>query len=344
MNSFARWCLLLILPLGFMCGAATLAADKLPAQSGAPAKSDRQAEDTVAAIVKIKVTALSDARTTPFLGSEREGSGIVIDDRGHVLTIGYVVIEADSIQITGADGKTVPARLVGYDHASGFGLLRATLPLKVKPVPMGISAAVADRDPVLVVPYGGREAARLAFVVSRRAFTGSWEYLLDSAIFTTPPSDQWAGSALIDREGKLIGVGSLLVRDSAETETPIPGNMFVPIDLIKPILAGLIEKGRAPGPARPWLGLSTEEVQGHLLVSRVSPEGPAARAGVRPGDIVVGVGAEPVRARADLYKRVWGLGSAGVNVPLKVLQGTDVKDVKVRSIDRIEYFRSKPAY
>lgn len=335
---------LLLLPLTLLFSVSALSADRpaIKPDVHAEASSDKQAEDTAAAIVKIKMTALADARTLPFLGSEREGSGIVIDDRSHVLTIGYVVIEADAIQITSGNGKTVPARLLGYDHATGFGVLRPSVPLDVKPIQIGRSDEVADRDPVLVVPHGGRAAARLAFVVSRRPFTGSWEYLLDSAIYTTPPIDNWAGSALIDRHGKLIGVGSLLVRDSAETDTPVPGNMFVPIDLVKPILADLIEKGRALGPARPWLGLSTEEVQGHLLVGRVSPDGPADLAGIKRGDIVVGVGTEPVATQSELYKRVWGLGSAGVEVPLKVLQGTNVKDMKVRSIDRTEYFRSKP--
>lgn len=304
----------------------------------------KDAEDILAAVVKVRMKALADARTKPFLGGEREGTGIVIDNRGHVLTIGYVVIEADSIEITTAEGKTVPGTLAGYDHATGFALLRPAVPIDVKPVSLGKSADVGERDPVLIVPYGGRDEAKLAIVASRREFTGNWEYLLDSAIFTTPPILNWAGSALIDRQGKLVGVGSLFVRNSLEAERPIPGNVFVPIDLLKPILPDLIDKGRAKGPARPWLGLATEEVQGHLFVSRVSPGGPADKAGVRTGDVVIAVAGEAVGSHGDFYRRVWALGPAGTDVPLNVLQGAKLNDLSVHSIDRVEYLRTKPTY
>ena len=304
--------------------------------------SDKQADDLLAAVVKIRMKALADARSNASLGPSREGSGVVIDDKGHVLTIGYLVIEADAIEVTSAEGKTSPATLIGYDHATGFGLLRTVLPLGVKPIDMGASGDLAVREPVMVAPHGGREFVSRAFVVSRRQFTGSWEYLLDSAIFTSPPTFTWAGSALISREGKLVGIGSLLVRDSMEPGTPLPGNMFVPIDLLKPILADLIGKGRVEGPPRPWLGMATEEVQGKLFVTRVSPDAPSDNAGIRRGDIIVGVGADSVSTHAELYQKLWSLGPAGTEVPLKVLQGASVKELKVRSIDRTEYFRSKP--
>jgi S1-C subfamily serine protease len=299
---------------------------------------------TAAAIVHISVRALADARTGPQLGARREGSGIVIDDAGHILTIGYLVIEAGSVEITTADGRTLPATVAGYDHSSGFAVLRALAPLGIRPLALGASERVGERDPVLVVPHGGLTAARLAFVVSRRSFTGSWEYLLESAIFTTPPIRNWAGSALIDREGTLVGVGSLLVGDSAESEPPMAGNLFVPVDLLKPILAELIRSGRAPGPARPWLGLAAEELHGHLLVSRVSPEGPAERAGIRRGDVVVGVGGEPVRTQAELYRKVWARGPAGIGVPLHVLQGVEVRELKIDSVDRLDYLRRPPSH
>jgi S1-C subfamily serine protease len=194
------------------------------------------------------------------------------------------------------------------------------------------------------VPYGGREAARLAFVVSRRGFTGSWEYLLDSAIYTTPPAEEWSGAALIDKNGELVGVGSLLVRDAGGGEDEVPGNVFVPVDLLKPILEGMLAAGRAPGPARPWLGLTTEEIQGRLFVARVATDGPAAQAGIRRGDIVLAVGEEPVATQADLYRKVWAVGAAGVDVPLKVLQGASVQRLAVHSVDRMDYLRRKPAY
>jgi len=308
------------------------------------AELEREAEEMLAAVVRVRMKAIPNARSNTTLGSSREGTGVVIDERGHIVTIGYIVIEADSIEITTRDERTVPATLVGYDHASGLGLLRSGAPLGVKPMPMGLAADLAMREAVMVLPAGGRDAASLAYVVSRRKFAASWEYLLETAIFTAPPTLQWAGSALVSREGKLVGIGSLYVRETQESGSEIPGNMFVPIDLLKPILADLIEKGRRSGPARPWLGLATEELHGHLLVTRVSPEGPADKAGVRSGDIVVGVGADAVQSHEELYRRVWGLGAAGVEVPLKILQGADVRELRLRSIDRFQYFREKPIY
>ncbi len=304
--------------------------------------SEKQADELLGSVVRVKARSLPDARSNATLGSVREGSGVIIDDRGHILTIGYLVIEADAIEVTTAAGKTSPATLAAYDHATGFGLLRAVLPLAAKPIDLGVSAELALREPVMVAAHGGRESVNLAYVVSKRQFAGSWEYLLDSAIFVSPPTLAWSGSALISRDGKLVGIGSLLVRDSEEAGTPLPGNMFVPIDLLKPILADLIDKGRVSGPPRPWLGMATEEMQGRLFVTRVSPEAPADQAGVRRGDIIVGVGADAVTTHVELYRKVWSLGPAGTEVPLKVLQGARVKEIKLRSIDRTEYFRAKP--
>lgn len=313
-----------------------------PEQAKPKAIGEKQADELLRAVVKVKARALPDARSSATLGSTREGSGIIIDERGYILTIGYLVIEADAIEVTTAEGKTGPATLAGYDHATGFGILRATLPPGAKPIGLGASAQLVPRDPVLVAPHGGRESINLAYVVSTRQFTGSWEYLLDSAIFISPPTLAWAGSALISREGKLVGVGSLLVRDSMEPGTPLPGNMFVPIDLLKPILADLIDKGRVSGPPRPWLGMATEELQGRLFVTRASPDAPADQAGVRRGDIIVGVGADTVTTQAEFYRKLWSLGPAGTEVPLKVLQGASLNEIRVRSIDRTEYFRAKP--
>jgi len=327
----------------FFCAA--LAGLSVQAQTVQPKPKligERQAEELLGSVVRVRTRSLPDARSNATLGSLREGSGVIIDDRGYILTIGYLVIEADTIEVTTAQGKTSPATLAGYDHATGFGLLRAALPLGAKPIELGASAALAPREPVLVAPHGGRELVNLAYVVSTRPFAGSWEYLLDSAIFVSPPTFAWAGSALISREGKLVGVGSLLVRDSEQAGTVLPGNMFVPIDLVKPILADLIEKGRVSGPPRPWLGMATEEVQGRLFVTRVSPQAPADRAGVRRGDIVIGVGADPVTTHAEFYRKLWSLGPAGTEVPLKLLQGASVNEIKARSIDRMEYFRVKP--
>ena len=301
-------------------------------------------EVVLESVVQLKSKALPNARSNATLGPNREGTGIVIDTKGHVLTIGYLVIEAESIELTTSENKTVPATMVGYDHATGFGLLRATQPIGVKPIDIGSAASLNTQEPVIILPHGGRQSASIARVMSKRSFAGSWEYQLDQAIFVSPPTQSWAGAALINREFKLVGVGSLLVRDSGGDGTGEAGNMFVPIDALKPILSDLITKGRRGGPTRPWLGLATEEFHGRLLVVRVSPDSPADKAGIQTGDLVLGVGGASVKNHAELYNKMWGMGAAGVDVPLQVLQGVSLRDIKVKSIDRAEYFRDKPVH
>jgi serine protease Do len=298
------------------------------------------AEKLFGAIVKVSARAVPDARSSESLGSEREGSGVVIGDNGLVLTIGYLIVEADEVKITDAKGRTLPANVVGYDHASGFGLVRAAVPLDAQPVQLGDSGKTEERDPVMIASAGG-DGAAFAWIVSKRPFTGNWEYQLDYALFTSPPASNWSGAALIDREGKLVGIGSLIVREATTEDPKVPGNVFVPIDLLKPILNDLVKQGRRSGPARPWLGVSADEIQGHLLVTRVSPDGPADRAGLSVGDIILGVGSDAVRTQSQLYERVWNRRRAGDDVPLKVLQGVDVKDIRVHSIDRVDYFRPR---
>ena len=295
------------------------------------------------AIVKVSARSVPDARSAATLGREREGSGIVIGENGLVLTIGYLIVEADDVKITDAKGRVLPAQVIGYDHASGFGLVRSVVPLDASPVAFGDSTAAPEREPVLIAS-AGEDNATFAWIVSKRSFTGNWEYKLDYAIYTSPPSMNWSGAALIDKDGKLLGVGSLIVREATEGEPKLPGNVFVPIDLLKPILADLVKDGHRAGPARPWLGVSADEMQGRLLVTRVSPEGPADRAGLRSGDIILGVGGDPVKTQGEFYAHLWSAGKAGDEIALKVLQGVDVREVRVRSIDRTEYFRPKTMY
>ncbi len=328
------------LAYGFLAGILVLGA---AGEARAQARDDAQAEETLSAVVRVKSKVPREGRTAARLGTEREGSGIIVRD-GYVATIGYLAIEAESIEVTAADGKTVPATLAGYDHATGFGVLKLLAPIPGARLALGDSAALAERDPALVASFGGRESASIVYVVSRRPFSGSWEYLLDSAIFTYPPVQNWSGAALIGTQGELLGVGSLIVGDAGGPGTQSPGNMFVPVDLLKPILDDLIEHGKARGPVRPWLGLAAEELRGRLIVARVSAEGPAERAGVKSGDLVLGVGGEEVGSLADFYRKVWSRGAAGVEVPLQILQGTQVKEVKVRSIDRVQYFRKGTSY
>src|SRR5438552_8142245 len=330
-----------LIAAGLAVALPALAADR-PAADTAQAGID--AEKFFGAIVKVQARALPDARSASTLGTEREGTGVVIDKNGLILTIGYLIIEADEVNIVDDRGHTLPAKVVGYDHASGLGLIRPVAPFDAPPLALGDSTKLAEMDPVLVVNHGGRTEATVAYVVSRRPFTGNWEYLVEQAIFTSPPTMNWSGAALIGKDGKLLGVGSLILRDATETDPHLPGNMFVPIEALKPILPDLVKTGRRAGPARPWLGVAADEVQGRLLVTRVSPESPADNAGLQAGDIILGVAGDIVHTQAEFYKKVWGRGKAGDEIPLKVLQGVDVKEISVRSIDRTEYFRPKQTY
>jgi len=301
-------------------------------------------DDTLRAIVRVSSQVPANARTARSLGTQREGSGVVIDSGGLVLTVGYLILEAAKAEVLSPRGKPIDAEVVGYDHNTGFGLLRAKKTLKVKPMQFGDSSKLKMRDKVLVASHGGPSAVQAAFVASRREFAGSWEYLLEDAIYTTPPHPNFGGAALIGRKGRLLGIGSLLLQDVMPGHGPIPGNMFVPIDQLKPILADLIVKGRPSGPSRPWLGMYTQEASGRILVLRITPDGPAHQAGIQQGDMIVGVAGEAVESLADFYRKVWSKGHAGVKVSLNVLRGTSVRNIPVRSSDRYKYLRIKPRF
>ena len=312
-------------------------------EAAKPAAPD--AERFFRSIFKVRVRAVPNARSSATLGQEREGTGVVIGDDGLVVTIGYLIVEADEVSLVDLQGHVLPARVVAYDHATGLGLVRAVAPLSAPALPLGDSAKLAAREPVMIVNHSGVDDVTLAYVVSTRPFTGNWEYLLEQAIFTSPPTMNWSGAALVNRDLKLVGIGSLIVREASSSgEATLPGNMFVPIDALKPILADLVRTGRRAGPARPWLGVAADEVQGRLMVSRVSPEGPGDQAGIKVGDIILGVGGDGVRTQAEFYRKVWGRGAAGTDIPLRVLQGVDVKELEVHSMDRVDYFRPKTTY
>jgi S1-C subfamily serine protease len=308
----------------------------------APAYGDQSAEEILKAIVKIRATIPSDAHTARTLGTEREGNGVVIDLKGHILTIGYLIVEAEDIQVFAAEGKPVKTTFVGYDHKTGFGLLRTEEPLGVTPIKLGQSSEVKEGDPVIVAGHGGGDSLQAARVISRKEFAGYWEYLLEDAIFTTPPYANYGGAALVGREGQLLGIGSLFTQIMIQGFGSIPCNIFVPIDHLKPILSDLIAKGRSLEAPRPWLGVNVEEAHERVFVIQVTPKGPAEEAGLKPGDMILTVDGKAVNGLADFYRRVWALGNAGVDVPLSVLQGIRIRDIKVRSIDRYQFLRLKP--
>ena len=316
-----------------------------PTAAPAPAKEDAAAYqhlvDAANAVVGIKVKALGNARSSKNLGAERSGSGVLLGD-GHVLTIGYLILEADQVEVTTSKGRTVPAVVTAYDHATGFGLLRPMASLDVKPVKMGASAKVGELDRLMIAAVGGEDSVSVATVVSKRVFAGYWEYLIEGAIFTSPPRADFGGAALINKEGELVGIGSLFVMDAMSPGERLPGNMFVPIDLLKPILQEMISTGRQKGGRRPWLGINALEEDGRIKVLRVSEDGPAEQAGITPGDLILSLSGEKIEKLPDFYRKLWSAGAPGVEITLKVLHGTEVRDVKVRSIDRLEFLRKRP--
>ncbi len=324
-----------------LCGTAALALACAP--SFAAQSVPAQAPVTVDALSVVKVTAqaVRDARSSRALGAQREGTGIVIDTNGLVLTIGYLITEAEKVELSTSDGKVFPATVLGYDNATGMGLLKALTPLPVKPVDMGESSSVAERELVLIVGFDG---VAPAYVVSKRPFVGYWEYLLDEAIYTAPATVNWQGAALLSRTGKLLGIGSLVVGDALGTQANIPGNMFVPIDVVKPVVGDLIANGKSTATPRPWIGVNTQEVQGNLIVTRVSPESPADDAGLQKGDVIVGIAGKAIAGQKDFYTKLWATGKAGVDVAVDVLKGNQVQNYLIKSIDRNRYFRPQPVY
>jgi S1-C subfamily serine protease len=284
------------------------------------------------AVVALRVEVPEDAFTASILGTERTGNGVVINDDGLVLTIGYLITEAETIWLTTHSGAVVPGHALAYDQSTGLGLVLPLGKLELRPLPR-TGLASADLTDVYVISHGGRGHALRARVFARREFAGYWEYLLDEALFTTPPHPEWSGAALLDANGRLIGIGSLFVQE-ADGDDTVKGNMFVPSELIEPILEDMLRLGRVDRPPRPWLGLYTAETNDGVAIQGLATDGPAERAGVQLGDVVRDVAGEPVADLADFYRSVWQRGAAGTEVPLTLLRGGKVTSVTVRSVDR----------
>ena len=317
-----------VVALAFTTGAVALA-------------SEQSADELLSAVVGVRASVPENARTAQSLGMQRTGSGVVIDSGGLIVTIGYLILEADQVEVMVTGNRLVKAKILAYDHDTGFGLLRAVEPIEVTPMRLGDSSELKQGDQLLVSSFGGLAAARPAMLVSRREFAGYWEYLLDDAIFTAPPHPLFGGAALVSPQGELLGIGSLVVSDAYRGDPMLPGNMFVPVDDLKRALGDLLTQGRSSGPTRPWLGIYTDEIEGLLLVRRLAADGPAAEAGVQMGDVIVAVAGEPVASMADFYRKIWALGRPGDVIPLTLLKGGALKDVAITAGNRYRWLRLK---
>ena len=316
------------------------------AHAAAPAASEQEAIDALSraidAVVGVQVVAAEGARSAETLGSRRSGSGVVITTDGLILTIGYLILEADSIQVTTQDHRVLPARPVAYDLATGFGLIRPLLPLRVQPVPLGTVAATPASSMLMAAIGGDEGGVAVTQLVSTRPFSGYWEYHIESALFTSPPVGNHSGAGLFNQRGELLGIGSLFVGDAIGDSRRMPGNMFVPVDLLKPILAELQQNGSTRTSRRPWLGLNSTEQGGRVQIVRVSQDSPAFAAGLAPGDIVLAIDGEKVSTLEGFYKRLWARPDAEGEVVLTVLQGTQIRQVPVTTVDRMKTMR-RPA-
>jgi S1-C subfamily serine protease len=297
-------------------------------------------DSALRSVVLVHAEIPEEAFTASILGTERIGHGTVIGADGLVLTIGYLITEAESIWLTTHDGTVVPGHALAYDQVTGFGLILPLGRLGVPAIERGSAATTTVGDSVIVIGHGGLEHTLDAKVIARREFAGYWEYLLDDALFTSPPHPQWGGTALVGEDGRLLGVGSLLVQETVDAET-LDANMFVPIDLLEPILEDMTKQGRPARAPRPWLGMYTTPMQGNLVVGGLTQNGPAHRAGVRLGDVVLEIAGEPVADLADLFRRIWSTGPAGAEVLMTLARGKSTSRIRVTSADRDD-FLTKP--
>jgi S1-C subfamily serine protease len=294
-------------------------------------------------VTKLRADIPEDAFTAGILGSQRIGNGVVIDSAGLVLTIGYLMTEATDVWLTGADGREIAAHPLAYDQVTGFGLVLSLQKLDAPPIVLGSSAQLRAGSEVHVLSAKEFAAPQKAQVLARREFAGAWEYLLEEAIFTAPAHPHWSGAALLDARGELVGLGSLLVREVIAGEES-NANMFVPIDLLKPILENLRATGRVDRQPRPWLGVYAVELAGKVYVTGVVEGGPAQIADIREGDVISRVAQHDVGTLPDFYRRVWAMGPAGSGVPLTTLRGATQIRMNVRSVDRGELLKRPQAH
>ncbi len=290
------------------------------------------------AVVMLRSEIPEDAFTASILGTERTGSAVVIRDDGLMLTIGYLITEAQSIWLTTNDGTVMAGHPLAYDAVTGFGLVQPLGRLAAPALVRGDVTTATVGDEAIVIAHGGRAHALKARIIAKREFAGYWEYLLDEALFTSPPHPEWGGAALVDTHGKLLGIGSLLVQEALDGE-PVQGNMFVPVDLLAPILDDMLKFAGPTRAARPWLGMYTAENEQRLVVSGLTRGGPAENAGVRLGDVVIEVAGETLTGLADLLRKIWRLGPAGVEVPLTVMRDRELSRLRIRSADRRDFLK-----
>lgn len=313
-----------------------------PALQPTPEDLNFDLKEALRAIYLIRTRAPEDGFTAQSLGSERAGHAVLIDERGLLLTIGYLVVEAESVWLVDADGAAIEGHVLGADTETGFGLVQMLGRPAIKPLKIGTAEDLEVGDRAIVAGYGGCSQAVDVEVVGRREFAGYWEYLLDRAIFTSPPHPFWGGAALIGEDGTLKGIGSLFVQEGAHGDDDNgarEGNMIVPIDLWAGIKDDLINHGQRMSPPRPWLGIFSAESAGKVIIAGLWSGGPAENAGLETGDLVLEIAGIPVSCMASMYKTIWSLGPAGVTVPMTVFRDKRIIEIEIDSASRTDFYK-----
>jgi len=312
-----------------------------------PSSAQPRAEDysydlerALSSVVGLHSIIPSDGFTADTLGTERAGNGVLID-KGLVLTVGYLITEAATVWLHLGDGRVMEGHALGFDQETGFGLVQALGSIDLPVLPIGSSRAAQNGERVVIGGAGGRTRSLAGRIVARQEFAGYWEYVLDEAIFTSPAHPNWGGTGLISAQGELIGIGSLQLERAREGKKENEHlNMVVPIDLLTPILDDLRKFGRVNKPARPWLGVYSTEIEDKIVAVGIAPKGPAARAELKTGDVILAVKGENVTTLASFYRKVWSLGQAGVEVPLTLYREGVTFDVRVNSSDRAKFLKA----
>lgn len=293
-------------------------------------------DSAINSVVKVRTSIPAAAFTADVLGTERIGSGVLINNSGLILTVGYLVTEAETVWLTTNLNQSIPGHVVAYDQSSGLGLIQALGSLDIDASELDSSDLVTVNDDIFFISYGGIEHSLCSKISRIDEFAGYWEYLLEAAIYTSPPHPQWGGAAVFNKKGHIIGIGSLFLQEIFEGQN-LQGNLAIPTSILKSIMGDMLEFGRSSAPARPWLGMYAVESEKTLTVNSLARYGPAELAGVLQGDKVVGVGEESVSTLANFFRSVWTLGAAGVSVPININRNGNQLQLVINSIDRNDF-------